>query len=99
MLDVKSPSTLSLAVAPSFVKLEPITTFRVSPWIKVITGGVISIILTVLITSEALEPSESVTLYVIWYIPINEVFTLPEITIFSVKSPSSKSTAVAPSSS
>ena len=41
-------------------------------------------------------PCESFTLYVIVYVPAFYVFTLPEISIFDVKSPSLSSLAVAP---
>ena len=70
--------------------------FRVCPTIIfsgdafgfVITGACVSTTFTVLVIFE-LFPWESVTLYIIVYIPSKFVFTLPLWVIFPVTSPSS----------
>ncbi len=47
---------------------------------------------------DALFPAASLTLYVTVYVPGVFVFTVPDVTILDVKSPSILSVAVAPSS-
>jgi hypothetical protein len=62
----------------------------------VMTGFVVSTTLIVLVTCGAAFPCASATLYVMVYVPILHVCTLPDVTIELVISPSSASSAVAP---
>ena len=56
------PSKLSTALAPASVYVDPTSIVTGLSPSKVITGGISSTTLTVLVTSLAAFPSESVTL-------------------------------------
>ena len=62
ILEVKSPSTLSRAVAPCSVYGSPTLRFIVESPIKVIIGGTVSATTFTVLFIEALLPAESVTL-------------------------------------
>ena len=80
------------AVAPASVYVLPSSTVAGLSPLRLITGSVVSVTFTVLVTSEAALPEASVTEYVIVYSPNIDVVTVPELVTVSPLS------AVAPAS-
>src|SRR5699024_6343352 len=103
MASVTSPSTSSSAVAPGSSYVSPTSnSIGFSPF-RVISGATSSTTSgsttwTVLV-SVAVLPAASETVYTTSYVPASSVFTSPEISMPSVTSPSTSSSAVAPGSS
>ena len=95
--EVRSPSILSLAVAPGSVKISPRVRLIVEEPVNVIIGGTSKLTTIILIMEEKL-PSLSVTEYTMVYVPAVEVSNIPEIATEEVRSPSVASVAVTPGS-
>ena len=86
----------SVAVAPASVYVDPNSTVAGLSPVTVITGGVVSTTLTVLISCTAWSPLLSVALYIIEYVSITSAFTVPDlVTVISFPL---LSVAVAPAS-
>ena len=95
---VPDQSIASVQLAPRSVYTVPRVTFRVDGPFRVITAGVLSATITVLVTCGAELPEVSCTSYVTVYVPGTLLFTGLTVTILDVRSPSWRSDAVAPAS-
>lgn len=94
---VPDQSILSVQVAPGSTNTVPALITTAPEPLSIITGGISSTMSTTRVRFTVLR-LESVTLYVIIYVPIAPVLTLPVIDTAHVMIPSSVSVAVAPSS-